>query len=629
MKKRWNVIGVLLVLLFFSYCGKRETKQIDVQTSDVLAGVDSLMWQRPDSALACLLPYFDTCCRDVSRNVSETENGGISEDVSGNVSTDFNRHYAHLLLAELLYKNDYAQTNRAELRQAVGYFDSLSLILNDHSHASWRHCGLDPQSPKWDDNIVFLTARAHYINGVGYYEHDSVVEACEEYLKALEVMEDRFEEKELVGKKAQFLAYTFNRLGDLFSELFMIEPTIECYEKSLALNLIKTTSLYGIANANYHLGIQYDVLGQKEKAFQYYEQAKQSLPDTNNCLFRDIAASMTLLDYQMNNDTKKSLKVLHRLISHARDDAEKGTRSLVVGTLYFEERQYDSALLYLEQAYKENKNITVRIQVVEYLLNIYQSLGDESKVKECTSFLSQYTVIGIEQKAVQSQLTDLYQDYLRKRSERQIFVEKTKHQREYILFSVLLVILFVMATVFVSRGLHSKKLKSAELKHDAELNDLRGINHLLQEENQKLAKGLEHIPEKTPRQEYDALLGEPICMNLLQRFGRMEILTTNKPKEYKALAITPKERQALAKTVMKHCPNYDLLLKMQYPKIKVTDLDVCRFLLIGLSEQQVAVLLQKDYSTIWKKVKRLREMMGFVEPKTHLIRLLFESEVTK
>ena len=409
----------------------------------------------------------------------------------------------------------------------------------------------------------------------------------------------------------------------------MIEPTIECYEKSLALNLIKTTSPYGIANAKYHIGIQFDVLGQKEKAFQYYEQAKQSLPDTNNCLFRDIVASMTFLDYQMNNDTEKSLKVFHRLISHASDDAEKGTRSLVVGTLYFEERQYDSALLYLEQAYKENKNVTVRIQVAECLLNIYQSLGDESKVKEYTSFLSQYTVIGIEQKAVQSQLNDLYQDYLRKKSERQIFLEKTKHQRIYILISVLLVFLFVMTTIFVSRRLHNKKLKSAQLKHDVELNNLRGINHHLQDENQKLAKSHEHIPKKAPRQEYDALLGESICMNLLQRFGRTEILTTNKPEEYKALAITPRERQALAKTVMKHCPDYDLLLKMHYPKIKATDFDVCRFLLIGLSEQQVAVLLQKDYSTIWKRVKRLREMMGFVEPKMHLIRLLFESELTK
>ena len=185
MSKFWNFIGVLLGLLLFSYCGRKEAPPIEGQGDNAhpaLVEIDSLMWQHPDSALVCLLPYFDTCCRDVSRNVS----------------TDYNRHYAHLLLAELLYKNDYAQTNRMELQQAVGYFDSLC-FGRDAAH----HVSTDPTT-------VFLDARAHYINGVGYYEKDSIVEACKEYLKALEVMENRFEEKELVGKKAQFLAYTFN-----------------------------------------------------------------------------------------------------------------------------------------------------------------------------------------------------------------------------------------------------------------------------------------------------------------------------------------------------------------------------------------------------------------------------------
>ena len=591
--------------------GKVETRHgtsLQTMPSPALSAVDSLMWRQPDSALACLLPYFDTCCRD-----------GVHT-----VSTDYNRHYAHLLLAELSYKNDYAQTNRAELRQAVDFFDNLTHTINDHPHASWRHCGLDPQSPKSDDNIVFLTARAHYINGVGYYEHDSVVEACEEYLKALEVMESHFADNELMGTKAKFMSYTYNRLGDLLSEHFMVEPTIDCYEKSLEFNLIKTTSPYGIANTYYHLGIQFDVLGQKEKASDYYVQALQSLPDTNNCLYRDIVASMTLLDYQMSRDTKKSLEALRWLIIQAKDDAEKRIRFLVVGTLYYEERQYDSALLYLEQVYENNENAAVQIQVADYLLNIYQSMGDESKAKECANYLSQIAVSELEQKAVQSQLTTLFQDYLQKKAENQTLIEKMKHQRKYVLLSVMLILLFVTATVFVSGKLRKKKLKSAELRHDAELNDLRGINHHLQEENQKLAKKNKHA--KAPLQEYDALLRESICSDLLQRFGRTEILTTNKPGAYAALAITPREKQTLAKMVMKHCPDYDMILKMHYPTIKTTDLEVCRFLLIGLSEQQIAVLLQKDYSTIWKRVKRLREMMGFVEPKIHLTRLLFETE---
>ena len=90
-------------------------------------------------------------------------------------------------------------------------------------------------SAKNVQNIAFLDARAHYINGVGFYEKDDVVNACAEYLRTLEVMEAHFEEKELVKHNARFLAYTYNRLGDLFSKQFMMESSITCYEKSLCV----------------------------------------------------------------------------------------------------------------------------------------------------------------------------------------------------------------------------------------------------------------------------------------------------------------------------------------------------------------------------------------------------------
>ena len=86
-----------------------------------LSAIDSLMWQRPDSALALLLPCFDTC-RDAML-ASPTDDAGIALETHS--MRLYNRHYAHLLLAELLYKNDSAQTNRVELRQAVAYYDSL------------------------------------------------------------------------------------------------------------------------------------------------------------------------------------------------------------------------------------------------------------------------------------------------------------------------------------------------------------------------------------------------------------------------------------------------------------------------------------------------------------------------
>ena len=128
--------------------------------SPKLSAIDSLMWQQPEVMLE------------------------FSASSEADSLSEFEGHYCQVLVAELLFKNDYAQSNRTEVLKAVGYFDSI----------------VD----------AFLAARAHYIKGVGYYERDSLIEACTEYLNTLRIMENHFAENELVGKKARFMALTYS-----------------------------------------------------------------------------------------------------------------------------------------------------------------------------------------------------------------------------------------------------------------------------------------------------------------------------------------------------------------------------------------------------------------------------------
>ena len=118
-----------------------------------LAAIDSLMWRQPDSALAVLQQF-----------AASPQTDSLDE---------LNGHYCQLLVSELLYKNDYGQSNRPALQQAVAYFDSLILTLKDTPTLKRLIAGTDPLSLTRNDNILFFTARAHYINGVGYYERDS------------------------------------------------------------------------------------------------------------------------------------------------------------------------------------------------------------------------------------------------------------------------------------------------------------------------------------------------------------------------------------------------------------------------------------------------------------------------
>ena len=173
MNKCLNVIGILLVLLLFPYCGGRESQPSEGKDNNAhaaLAEIDSLMWRRADSAFVLLQEFV------VSPEAKELDT--------------YDEHYCQVLISELLYKNYKQQSNRNDLLRAVDFFDSLT---SGNTGAS-EH-----------ERNAFLDARAHYMNGVGFYEQGNIVQACSEYLKALEGMEGYFEEKALTGKRAQFM----------------------------------------------------------------------------------------------------------------------------------------------------------------------------------------------------------------------------------------------------------------------------------------------------------------------------------------------------------------------------------------------------------------------------------------
>jgi tetratricopeptide (TPR) repeat protein len=287
--KRWFSIVFFVGMVAFSACNRpvetRHGTSLPTDMSPELSAIDSLMWQRPDSALRCLLPYFDTCCRDVSRNVSGNTNDVLAGDVSGNVSTTNDCHYANLLLAELLYKNDNPQLNRAELLQAVDYYDSL--CCRDAA----RHVPTDPI-------LMFLDARAHYINGVGFYERDSVVEACQEYLKALELMEDCFDEVEIIGNKANLTALLFAHLTGVFSDQYLHEQSIYFGNKTLKYFKKYDAISWNVSWVLNEIGSHYDVLGDYDSAGYYYNQGLFLLSDTNNLNYRDLTTRLAFLSYK-------------------------------------------------------------------------------------------------------------------------------------------------------------------------------------------------------------------------------------------------------------------------------------------------------------------------------------------
>ena len=592
------------MLLALTACHPKQDDSVETQNfaspqpavSPKLQSVDSLLWQQPDSALALLLPWFDTCCTDVACNVSTT----------------YNHHYAHLLLAELLYKNDYAQTNRAELRQAVAFFDSLVRQAPPlkGGRGDSRHV-LDQNG-----NFAFLTARAHYINGVGYYEQDSVVQACKEYLKALEIMESHFEEKELVGEKARFMAYTYNRLGEMFSAQFMMEPAITCCEQSLVYSRIAPTSSFGIANTLYRLGMQYDKLGQQEKAMKYYKQALEALPVLEGPLYRDIITNKSLCDYQLGLGSEQPLDALRQVLAQAMGDDEISARNVVIGSIFFEEGLYDSALVYLEPVFEQKENTTRKIRAADFMRIVYDSLGQEDNAEKCMQFLANHKKMESENKALVSQLEGLFQSYLNQKQEKESAQDKMEAVRRVVrtMVPIALAAVSVIVLAVMKRG--KRYLKAEQQVHRMEQAALSGRLKRSNQELRELKDRIHLYEDSVPRPGTQAVsfVEEPIYRLVMERVNEGQFKAKIDCGIYKEYALDKQQLLDLRLAVDRHFNQLTLRLRKAYPKLTQIDIDYCCLYLLNLTHADVSALMQRAYNTVVERDSKIKKVFGSEKP---------------
>lgn len=427
MKKHIPLTGICIAVVLMALivaCDPPKGKVIEPMEKPLpeLATIDSLMWRQPDSAFAVLKQF-----------AASPQTDSLDE---------FNGHYIQLLISELLYKNYYGQSNREGLLHAVDYFDSLT--ANTHT------------VPQQNRN-VFLDARVHYINGVGFYEKGDVVQACSEYLKALELMEGYFEEKALISKRAQFMVNTYNRMGDLFSEQFMMESAITCYENALVYCKIEPTSPIGFSNILYRIGKQYNKVDDIEKARQYYEQALENITNTDNSVYRDIVSSKALCDYLSGSGIEQPLKAIRSIVSKIDTENEQLNRSLTIGGIFFYEGVYDSALFYLEPVFNNNEDIGLRIQAAGYLRYIYDSIGDIEQSNVYTRFLTNQIKSDGENKTLVSKLEDMFKEYMNRKQEKGAEEAREKSIRKTVEIIVPIAIILALA-VFIVVKLRSKQL---------------------------------------------------------------------------------------------------------------------------------------------------------------------------
>jgi len=592
-----NIFGLLLLLALLAACKPHPTSpqpssQVGGVACRTLVGIDSLMWQQPDSALAVMMQF-----------AASPEADSLGE---------FEGHYCQLLIAELLFKNDYAQSNRAEVLKAVGYFDSL---VDIH--------GADTRGV----SLPFIDARAHYINGAGYYEQGDLVNACTEYLNTLRIMESHFAENELVGHKARFMALTYNRLLDLFKSQLMPEPAIYCARQSLVYTQIAPTSLNAKANILYQIGLQHDILREKDSAVFYYEAALNALHDRNTMVYRDLMASRALFDYCDLQDTIKALDSLKSMVAQAESESERITRYSTIGYVYNDAGQLDSAKVYKELVFEFAEKAIDKKLAAKTLHDIAISEGDTLKANQYAQFLIEDVAAAAENQAQVSKLNDLFQNYLQEKQEAASLRERRKAVRLTLMVLVPLLLAIGLAVAIVIRRRHRKRLAAQEADAQRRLEEERQSHRMeqaalsgrLKRSNETLRELQDQVRQQNdtapkPETQAASFAEEPICRLIMERVNEGQFKAQMDCKLYQDYALGKEQVMALREAADRHFNQFTVRLAKAYPDLTRGDLDYCCLYLLGLSDADVAALMQKAYPTVSHRARKMKAIFKSEAP---------------
>ena len=574
MKLTHIVLGFLLCLVTSCNRTFESNRHWKENAAPRVVAIDSLLQQQPDSALAYLNSFV------------------------GDVLNSPEKEYLNLMLSEACFKVHREVAYCEKLGSAMAYFDSVFSVF-----------------PK-DKDMAFLSARAHYMNavcannGIIFEDDSTTMLACHEYYKALEIMEKQFDEDEFAGHKASFMALVFARLANIYSDKFLIEPTIYFYKEVLNYKRKASATLSSLCNTLFFLGYEFEKSEQYDSALFYYDQSLAYMADTTGVLYRNVINRKALSSYHVDHDAQTSIDALKRIAALGKD-FELNDRLLGIGYIYTFDKQYDSAIAYLTCVFDAAPNLFLKTQSADYLSDIYETLGDHERAGEYARFVTQNTPSEFGTKADEWRYTNLFQGYLNHRQDRSIQQERLQFRNKALKWIALLLLVLsaLLVWLFVFRRRHKRT--------EAEKEALSG----------QLQEHVEALDAMKKRVEAATFTDEPICRHIIEVVGEHRFKSKVDYIYYKEFALGKEELLVLREAADRHFEQFTSRIQKAYPSLTKGDIDYCCLYLLDLEEADIAALMQRAFNTVCERSRKLKSVFGDHAPLSSTLRKMANGSI--
>jgi predicted negative regulator of RcsB-dependent stress response len=446
-------------------------------------------------------------------------------------------------------------------------------------------------------------------------------------------MEEHFEEEELEGKKAKFMALTHSHLTSLFTDMYLHEQAIYFGKVSLKYFQKHNAEPWHIAWTLNHVGGAYNVLRDYDSAYYYYNKGLNILTDTTSLMYRDIMISLAILSYWERRTGEESINQMKGLLSNANSDKEYYSRCLSIGETYYQEQQFDSAWFYLKKVFENTQSEESKKLAAQRLVEICKAQGKEPEAMEYADFLVPFATMEEEQSYIKSQLTEQYKNHVQSRLERERQKEKMKTQRWTIVLAVSLLILMSFIIILYHRNKRKKQLLETQIAAERHSSQIQqdALSERLKQKSQEVRELQDQIKQQNDRdaavEPTISFAEEPICRLIMERVKEGQFKSKIDYVLYKDYALNKQQLLDLRMAADYHYGQFANRLKNSYPKLTNADLDYCSLYLLGLTDADVAALMQRAYNTVVERNKKMRTIFNSDNPLPVTLKSLADSFV--
>lgn len=542
MKKIFYII--LLVLSFVS-CETKKEHPLSPEFEELRI----LMQTEPEAALLKL--------QNLKNSESQKTNDSATQKLSNSATQNLSNLEYSILLAEALYKNYLPQSNFDDIKAIVDYIEiekttpNSTLIIPD-----------------------YLCAKAHYYHAVGLSERNDVVESCEHYLKALEMMS---EIKKLDNEQTRFLFLTYTRLGELFLNEQYCDIAIVKFKKALEYAYLLDNNK-SIARILKFMGNTYQLIGDIDSALYYLNNSLNTSSSQINEL--DVKKSIAQILFE-KGEKDSAYAIIKNNIAKIDNYNAKDSYHTILGDFYYHDKLYDSAIHHFRFSI-ESQYFYTKLNAARSLSAIYDSLNDNEKKAYFDNIISQLSIENINKRTNNAKIQNVYEKYKKRKNERE---ELRYRQNVYIIVGSLIILTFIMIMSIRQRY---------KLNHKELLDTIDSKDKTISEFNDKLSE----VNKTNDNINFEAFHNSSICQKIINR----------KPSDFTTLS--DGELALLLDAADKNLDNFTKKLKDIYPKLKKDDFYYICLLLLNVEKNKFQYLLGRNRKTIWERLNKIKIIMN-------------------